>query len=187
MTAERWAQVVGYEGLYEVSDQGRVRSLDRTYVRRGGTKSETRKGRVLVQNSTGSHYLKVGLLKGHCEQKTFLVHALVLQAFRGPRPEGGEHTRHLNGDYHDNRLCNLVYGTREENMNDKLLHGTNFNANKTHCKSGHEFTPENTGVQSNGRGRKCLECDRIFKRQWKERKRRRTIENDAPQDLDGAA
>jgi hypothetical protein len=54
---------------------------------------------------------------------TNTVHTLLALTFIGPKPEGHE-VLHINGDRLDNRLCNLRYGTRWENMQDSLLHGT---------------------------------------------------------------
>lgn len=54
---------------------------------------------------------------------TNTVHKLLALTFIGPKPEGHE-VLHINGDRLDNRLCNLRYGTRSENMQDALLHGT---------------------------------------------------------------
>lgn len=67
-------------------------------------------------NDNGTGYLIVNVLG-----KTRLVHRLVLEAFSGVCPTGLE-ARHLNGDRKDNRLCNLAWGTREENIEDKKRH-----------------------------------------------------------------
>lgn len=90
------------------------------------------------------------------------VHVLVAEAFIGPRPPGHE-VRHINGVRTDPGAHNLIYGTRSENMRDAVRHGTHPQASKTHCKHGHEFTPENT-YQSRGR-RNCRKChlDRTHK------------------------
>jgi hypothetical protein len=105
--AERWKPVVGFEQWYEVSDMGRVRSS-----RRGGL-------RILRPGlSTGGH-LSVALGRGN----TRMVHALVLAAFVGPRPPGAD-SRHLDGNYINNRLDNLSWGTRSENIRDAIRHGT---------------------------------------------------------------
>jgi len=119
---EQWRSIPGYEGLYEVSSLGRVRSLDRIlYTIRGDRRRY--KGRVLKPYpiSTYRNYLAVALCAWGGEQGRYTVHSLVLSAFRGPRPEGLE-ARHLNGDSMDNRSTNLVYGTREENVEDRIRH-----------------------------------------------------------------
>lgn len=123
---ERWLPVVGQEGKYEVSDQGRVRSLDtvQVYSRRDQysgtmiTVERKRLGRVLRPAPKLSGHVSVVLGRGNSR----LVHALVLAAFVGPRPEGME-SLHRNGNPADNRLENLRYGTRSENLLDAVEHG----------------------------------------------------------------
>lgn len=105
-TEERWLPVVGYEGAYEVSDLGRVRSFVHKNVR------------ILRPGIASNGYPSVAL-KG----RTHFIHHLVLAAFRGPRPEG-LCARHLNGDRRDGRLLNLEYGTYAENSADAAAHGT---------------------------------------------------------------
>ena len=87
VTPERWLPVVGWEGLYEVSDLGRVRSLPRN----------TTRGRVLRANPAANGYRQATVFRqGH--PKSVYVHHLVAEAFIGPRPEGLE-IRHLDGDF----------------------------------------------------------------------------------------
>ena len=124
---EVWLPVVGYEGLYEVSDQGRVHSLPRivwhTKNRHGVGFWKRRRGMYLKQHRCGMYgYLGVALHK-EGKQKTLLTHKLVADAFLGPRPEGlvvmhGERGRTCN------ELSNLSYGTPSQNANDKLRDGT---------------------------------------------------------------
>lgn len=117
---ELWRPVVGYEGLYEVSDHGRVRSLDgerwngRTWIRKVGRVRSTPIGK--------RGYPTIDLKRSGA-RRTFTVHTLVLTAFVGPRPEGHE-CRHLNGDRADSRLTNLAWGTPTENDEDRRRHGT---------------------------------------------------------------
>lgn len=149
-----WRPVWGYEGLYEVSAAGVVRSVDRTVDYRNG-RSVRLKGKVLSPKYQG-HYWRVGLSKSGIAY-TWCVHRLVCEAFHGERPDGAV-VRHLNGNYLDNRAENLCWGTWAENSADMVRHGRS-GASRTHCKHGHEFTPENTRT-SQGK-RECRACDRL--------------------------
>jgi hypothetical protein len=120
-SSENWKAVVGYEGLYEVSDQGGMRSLDRTgtRTRKGGIS----KGRTLKPFvDSGNGYLSVNLSRdGKARKRT--VHTLVLEAFVGPRPAGMEGC-HEDGNRSNAKLGNLSWGTPEKNWDDKRRHGT---------------------------------------------------------------
>lgn len=149
---ENWLPVVGYEGLYEVSDLGRVRSLDRL-----DTAGHPRKGRVLKQSARGP-YLRVILSNGKSQNRN--VQHLVAEAFIGARPKGLV-LRHLNGVAIDNRPCNLAWGTQGQNMLDKRGHGTDHEANKARCPLGHDYDNWNLVVAAAKRGqRNCLSCGR---------------------------
>ena len=119
---EVWKAVPGYEGRYEVSDLGRVRSLDRAVICMGeikGSYVSLRKGRVLRPGPSNYGHLSVVLGRG----KTRMVHELVLRAFVGDPPDKHE-CCHNNGVSTDNRLSNLRWGTRSENNVDAVKHGT---------------------------------------------------------------
>lgn len=90
------------------------------------------------------------------------VHSLVAEHFVGARPEGTD-IRHLDGDKLNNAATNLAYGSRSENNLDQVMHGTHPEASKTHCKRGHEFTPDNTRIETTG-ARRCLTCARSRRR-----------------------
>lgn len=124
--AERWLPVPGYEGRYEVSDHGRVRSLARIITRTmadGSIQHQNRPEKIMGQATCGgSTYPRVSLTVDY-EKKTFTVHSLVLRAFVGRSPEGME-CRHLDGNYLNARLDNLQWGTHPENETDKLQHGS---------------------------------------------------------------
>ena len=118
---EEWRPVTGWENLYQVSDQGRVRSLPRISQCSNGTRRRY-PGKLLTPTSDG-HYYGV-LLHDIPRRKRVPVHTLVAQAFLGPCPEGQE-VRHGPGGKLDNRLVNLSYGTRRQNnTEDKLRDGT---------------------------------------------------------------
>ena len=105
---EVWKAIPGYEGRYEVSDQGRVKSYRRGYV----------SGRILKPGRMPAGHLSVALGRGNSQ----CVHKLVLLTFVGPPPARHE-CLHINGIPSDNRLCNLRWGTRSENMRDAYAHG----------------------------------------------------------------
>ena len=117
-----WRAVVGYEGAYEVSDHGLVRSITRQvpYGRHGIT---TYKGRVLKQNKVKNGYFTVKLAFAG-NTKTIYVHELVLKAFVGSRPAtvAKSEIRHLDGVKNNNTLKNLRYGTVFENAADRVRH-----------------------------------------------------------------
>jgi hypothetical protein len=123
---ERWLPIPGFEGLYEVSDQGRVRSLDRVVHKRavrGGPLIQTRRrGKVLKQSPDTHGYPMLNLCVGGVS-KGCLVHHLVLAAFVGPRPVGQE-CRHLDGTRTNGALANLCWGTPLQNTDDRRRHGT---------------------------------------------------------------
>lgn len=148
MTQERWLPVPGFEGLYEVSNHGRVRSR-----RRKGSR-----GGILRASPDGFGYPLVGFYRGGRRVAARRVHSLVAQVFIGPMPEGHE-VRHLDGDPSNCRVANLSYGTRLMNMADQRWHGTNANTRKTHCPHGHPYDEANTYVNAKGH-RQCRKCRR---------------------------
>lgn len=117
---EQWKPVAGYEGFYEVSDLGHVRSVDRQVQSYGG-RVYLRRGRPLAQNPDKDGYLKVHLSKNGVKRH-HSVHTLVLTAFVGPRPDGQE-VRHLDGCPQNNALVNLAWGTMSENRHDCYAYG----------------------------------------------------------------
>lgn len=157
-SSEQWLPVVGWEGYYEVSDHGRVRSVDRKSVFRDG-RTMFLKGRVLRTVATPYGHLSVGL-KRNGTRKTAKVHRLVLEAFVGPAPEGME-CCHNNGDAADNRLGNLRWDSSSANKWDIIKHGRSAHKNKTHCKFGHPLDAPNLIASQAKMGRRaCLACSR---------------------------
>ncbi len=148
---ETWRSIPGWEGLYEVSNLGRVRSVDRTVVT--GLGPRRYKGR-LRRVYTGDDLRPRVTFRGAYNYK---VCALVLKAFVGPRPHGME-ACHNNGDSTDNRLENLRWDTPSANNYDLVLHGRHIHARKTHCKRGHLLAEPN--LKASQTGRACLACAR---------------------------
>ena len=118
MAAEVWKDIPGYEGRYQASTYGRIRSVDReiTQLGRWGRPFTRRlKGRVLRPAATKKDpHLYVSL--GHGANGS-TVHSLVARTFLGP-PREGQEVRHLDGDASNNRVENLAYGSRTENILD---------------------------------------------------------------------
>lgn len=111
---EQWRPIRGYEGFYEVSNTGRVRSLPRT---EGHEKKYFFKGRELKQSNSNG-YLVVGLAKyGNTTQR--YVHRLVAETFI-PNPEGKTLVNHIDENRQNNRADNLAWVTQQENLG----HGT---------------------------------------------------------------
>lgn len=106
---ESWRTVPGYAD-YEISDKGRLKSH-----RRG-------ESRILkpIYKSEGHSYVFLYGEPGKSEK--IYIHRAVLSAFRG-LPQPNQESRHLDGDPRNNHLDNLVWGTRQENVNDRRRHG----------------------------------------------------------------
>lgn len=141
-----WRPVFNYEGLYDVSADGQVRSLPR----RG------KRGRVLAGVIDSRGYMAVNLCRSG-GQRVRRIHVLVAEAFHGRRQQG-QVVRHLDGNPLNNQAGNLAWGTYRDNEDDKVRHGTG-NPAKTHCPQGHEYSPENTYNPPVG-GRQCRACHR---------------------------
>lgn len=108
---EIWKPVPGYEGFYEVSSIGRVRSVDH-YVNSGNGR-KLRKGRVLSQSISIHGYYFVHLSKIN-KQKSPTVHRLVALAFH-PNPENKICVNHKDGVRTNNHISNLEWCTHKEN------------------------------------------------------------------------
>ena len=127
---EIWKNIKGYEGLYQVSSEGRVKNLERK-DRLGRILKE----RVLKQDVTHDGYLRVGLYAGD-KRKWFRVHRLVCEAFC-ENPDNKPEVNHIDEDKTNNNAVNLEWCTRKENIN----HGSrNERARKAESKSVGQYT-----------------------------------------------
>lgn len=146
-TDEEWRFVPDFAEGYAVSNHGRVIS----YRRRMPAFM------TWHVNHLRGNYASIPLAHPETRKHSrHRIHALVMEAFIGPRPEGMD-IRHLDGNPLNNYLSNLAYGTRTENMQDALAHGTHNNASKTICKRGHDLSGENVRIDLKGR-RFCRTC-----------------------------
>jgi len=115
---ETWKDIKGYEGLYQVSNLGRVKSLKRTVIKKNGRKQH-RKERILKPLADRNGYLQVVLYNGYGKRKISLVHRLVCKVFH-ENPENKPCVNHIDENKANNTASNLEWCTYEEN----LSHGT---------------------------------------------------------------
>lgn len=120
---EDWRDIPGYEGFYQASTQGLIRTIYND--------GRARAGNVMspIQNwdrQRGKRYVSV-TLRGHRPARRFLVHRLIALTFLGPIPDGKQ-VNHKNGEHTDNALSNLEYCTARENMIHAVAMGKNRQA-----------------------------------------------------------
>jgi hypothetical protein len=124
MEQEIWKDVVGYEGSYQVSNLGRIKSLDRhiRQIRNNKVTVQFKKGRILSPSMCKGG-LKVNVSIDGID-KTVKVHNLVLEAFSGERPIGYHACHFPDRSYLNNSIGNLRWDTPSNNEKDKKYHGT---------------------------------------------------------------
>lgn len=128
---ENWKDIPSYEGLYKVSDLGRVKSLDRDSIYRDGVIRKL-KGKIIKPRQEKQNRLYVDL-HNNKNKKRFYIHELVALAFIGERPEGYD-VCHINGNNQDNRLVNLRYDTKSQNQIDIYRQGGKHGLGKLSIK-----------------------------------------------------
>lgn len=153
---EEWLAVVGYEGLYEVSSHGNVRSLDRTLTApRGG--EYVLVGRTLqpdYRNNKG--HGRVTLYSAGSGTRLW-IHRIVARSFLGEPPIEKPFVLHWDDNPKNNRVDNLRYGNTQDNTDDAIRNGTHPGS-VTHCPKGHEYVSENLVGNRLG-GRRCKTCE----------------------------
>ena len=112
---EIWKDIEGYEGLYQVSSHGRVKSMERHLIAKGG-RCYNRRESILTARKFQKGYLGVGLYNGSGIRRMFQIHRLVAQAFI-PNPQNFPQVNHKNENKKDNRAENLEWCTGSYNMN----------------------------------------------------------------------
>ena len=116
LEGEEWRDIAGYEGLYQVSNCGRVKSLGR-YIRAKAGSSKWQEEKLLRPQTNGKGYLKVGLYKDG-QQKMFFVHRLVATAFlENPMPLFWTDINHKDEVKTNNTASNLEWCDRKYNCN----------------------------------------------------------------------
>lgn len=121
MQEEIWRPIKGYEGIYDVSNLGRVRSHDKhTKHNYGGLKLQ--KGRILNPKKGTNGYVRVYLSDKNSKTKRFSIHRIVGNAFV-ENPQGKPQINHINSDRSDNRASNLEWVTNSENQKHAYKNG----------------------------------------------------------------
>ena len=119
---EKWLPIKGYKGYYEVSNKGRVRSLDRTIINSRGKKYKL-KGKILKPSDDDRGYLRVCLTKKN-KPKNKKIHKLVAQHFvKNPYPKKYIVINHKDGDKYNNYADNLIWCTYKMNSIHAVVNG----------------------------------------------------------------
>jgi predicted XRE-type DNA-binding protein len=126
---ETWRDIKGYEGLYKVSNLGRIKSLDRKVFNNGNNAVCSVKGKVLKPNKDRGGYEYVGLVKDKIKVQSLKVHRLVAFAFCDGYETGLE-VNHKDGIRHNNNSDNLEWVNRSKNIRDTFKRGRDVNGEK---------------------------------------------------------
>lgn len=154
MKREIWKNIRDYEGLYQVSNYGKVRSI-------GGRRGCSNSIKILKQGTDTSGY-KMVIFRVHKKSKTFKVHRLVYEAFNGSIPDGME-VNHINEIKTDNRLENLNLMTHLEN----IRYGTGI---KRSAESRKGIEPWNKNKKMGKSSCEKMSISRTGKGNWKSKK-----------------
>ena len=161
MTIEKWLPVTGYSGMYEVSNLGRVRSIDRMITRSTGA-IENHKGRVMKQHKAGLGYLFVSLFKKG-KRKMIYVHRLVASEFLERNDKS--HVNHKDFNKTNNELSNLEWVTAKENTHHYLMASPGMaakDASEKILSSYAEKLASKPHRASHQKQKKCVLCGSVF-------------------------
>ena len=163
---EEWRPVVGWEGMYEVSSFGEVRSKSRVMKTKSG-QVRKKTGKTLAGYVDVNGYRFVTLYRGGSYQRK-AIHRMIAESFID-NPKDLPWVLHRDDNPRHNKLDNLRWGTPSENTRDSIRNGTHGKASRTHCPRVHPFNKGNTYVRNNG-ARRCRSCTLEQNRAYIERR-----------------
>lgn len=117
---EIWKDIKGFEGLYQISNQGRLRSLDRPVKQRSNS-IQVKKGKLIIQSKNHKGYPLANVSKGN-KRYSRATHRLVAEAFI-PNPENKPQINHIDGNKENNSVSNLDWVTASENIRHAINNG----------------------------------------------------------------
>ena len=127
-TPEEFRDIAGFEGCYQISNHGRVKSLERVIIKRDGRRQPCKER--IMKTSFCTDYPSI-VLKRNGKNVSYTIHGLVLRAFVGDAPEGQE-ACHGDGNKYNSHLSNLRWDTPLNNHADKLRQGTQAKGERIH-------------------------------------------------------
>lgn len=152
MAHEEWRDVVGYEGLYEVSNLGRVRGVERHYYRqdsRGVSYPVVVRARMLNQTENSNGYYRVSLSRDNHVKQAF-VHRLVAMAFV-ENPDNLPVIDHIDGDRHNNDASNLRWCTQGDNLHYTYQNGREMVFAREHIRKRQVHAVSRPVIRSDGK------------------------------------
>ena len=162
--SEEWKDIPGYEGIYQVSNMGNVRSLDRKKIQmsRYGTPMEKLyRGELMTPTGNGTGYLIIGLAKDG-KRKNYYVHRLVADAFI-PNPELYEQVNHKDFDKQNNAAVNLEWISQVENIRYSRANMEKPKASAKQTSTGERYITKKGDRWRLNIQRKSLKVDRRFR------------------------
>ena len=154
---EEWKDIPNYEGLYQISNLGRIKSLEKMLKNKNGYRKSEEK--ILIPQRRKNGYLKVELYKNG-QRKTFMIHRLVGEAFVF-KPENKCEINHKDGNKENCCVSNLEWITHSENMQHAVEKGLVLKGgNNDRAKKINQYDLQNNYIRT----WECLrETERILK------------------------